>query len=72
MVEKGKESNVKKEIALPPSVNAPVSKGDKIGEIIVTLDGDEVGRMDIVSKEDVPKASVVDILGRIFNKMMGN
>ncbi len=72
LVEKGKEGNVKKEIELPQFVNAPISKGDKIGEIIAVLDGDEVGRADIVSKEDIPKASVIDILGRMFNGMMGN
>lgn len=71
LVEKGKEGDVKKEVVLPPSVNAPILKDKKIGEIIATLDGDEVGRVNIVSKEDCPKASVINILGRMFKKMMG-
>lgn len=71
LVEKGKEANVQKEIILPSSINAPVSKGDKVGEVIAILDGDEVGRVDIISKEDIEKASIIDILGRMFNKMMG-
>lgn len=71
LVKKGKEANVQKEIILPSSVNAPISKGDKVGEIVAILDGNEVDRVDIISKENVARASIIDILGRMFNKMMG-
>lgn len=71
LVNKGNEANVQKEIVLPPSINAPILQGDKIGEIIATIDGKEVGRVDIVPIEDVSKASVVNILGKMFNKMIG-
>ncbi|MDI9475882.1 MAG: D-alanyl-D-alanine carboxypeptidase family protein [Natronincolaceae bacterium] len=71
LVKKGKEESVKTEVILPPSVNAPISEGGKVGEIIATLDGKEVGRTDIVSKEDISKASIFDILGRMFSRIMG-
>ncbi|HZJ76610.1 MAG TPA: D-alanyl-D-alanine carboxypeptidase family protein [Oscillospiraceae bacterium] len=71
LVMKGKEANVQNKIILPSSVNAPISKGDKMGEIIAILDGNEVNRVDIISKENVAKTSIIDILGRMFNKMMG-
>lgn len=71
LVKKGKEEGVEQEVILPPSINAPVLKGGKIGEIVATLDGKKVGKVDIVSKEDIPKASMIDILGRMFSRMMG-
>ncbi len=71
LVKKGDEANVQKEIILPPSIIAPVSQGDKLGEIIAKIDGKEIGRVDIVSKESIEKASIVNILGKMFNKMMG-
>ncbi len=71
LVKKGKEGSVKTEVILPPSVNAPISKGSKVGEIVATLDGKEVGEMDIVSKEDIPKASIFDMLRRMFGRIMG-
>ncbi len=71
LVGKGQENSVQKEIILPESINAPVLKGDKIGEIVATLDGKEVGRVDIISKDDAKKASVINILGKMFNGMMG-
>ncbi len=72
LVKKGEEANVEKEIILPEFINTPIAKGDKIGEIIATLDGEQVGRVDIVLKEDAEKASMINILGKMFNRMMGN
>jgi len=71
LVQKGNESKVEKEILLPPSITAPVLQGDKIGEVIARIDGKEIGRVDIISKESVEKASVLNILEKMFNKMMG-
>ncbi len=71
LIKKGKDADVQKEMILPPFVDAPISKHDKIGEIIATLDGKEVGKTNIVSGEDISKASVIDILGRMFSRMMG-
>jgi len=71
LVQKGDESKVEKEILLPPSITAPVLQGDRIGEVIARIDGKEIGRVDIISKESVEKASVLNILEKMFNKMMG-
>lgn len=71
LVRKGEESNIKKEIILPQSVKAPIIKGEKIGEIIITLDGKEIAKSNIVSGDDVPKASVLDIISRMFQKIVG-
>lgn len=71
LVKKGNEGNVEKEIILPESLTAPVKQGDKIGEIIAKVDGEEIGRVDIVAKEDVEKASILNILSKMFHTMMG-
>lgn len=72
LVKKGEESKVKKEIIIPQLIKAPVMKGEKIGEIIVTLEGQEMGKMDLVSAENIKEASIFDILGRMFQKMISN
>lgn len=71
LVKKGEEAKVHKEIVLPEFINAPIKKGDTVGEIIVKLDETEVGKIDIVSKEDVEKSSIINTLGKMFNTMMG-
>ena len=40
---------------VPKSVKAPIKKGDKIGEIRVFCDGEEVGSIDVEAAEDVRK-----------------
>lgn len=71
LVKKGDESKIEKEIILPQSVKAPIKKGEKIGEIVVTLDGKKIENKDIIAAENIEKASVLDILTRMFVKMMG-
>ena len=53
---------VEKKIILPKEVNAPVKKGDKAGEAVYYLNGEEIGRVDILYKEKIEKASFWDYL----------
>lgn len=64
---KGSLQNVEKEINLD-EVFAPVRKGDKIGEIRIMLNGEEVGKTDILANEDVMTKSYRDFVGDIVEK----
>lgn len=70
LVKKGEESKVNKQVVLPESIYAPVLKGEKIGEVVATVNEKEIGRVDIVSKENVEKASIIDILNKMFNNLI--
>lgn len=48
-------TQVEKKAELEPSLTAPVKKGDKAGEMAYYLNGEEIGRVDIVAAEDVDK-----------------
>ncbi|RKD34546.1 D-alanyl-D-alanine carboxypeptidase family protein [Thermohalobacter berrensis] len=72
LVKKGKGKKVEKKIVLPEYINAPINKGQKVGEMILMLDGKEVNRVDLISKEKVEKASLVDMLLKIVNKILGD
>ena len=71
LVKKGEKSNVDKEINIPSSVKAPIVKGEKIGEIIINLDGQQKKKVELISAETIKKASVVNILERMFKDMVG-
>ena len=70
VLEKGKISKMQYKIELPESVAAPIKKGDKVGEVIFTCDGEEVGRTDIIASSDLPKIGFFEILYRIFAKFL--
>jgi len=70
LVPKGKNITIDSEVQLIESVNAPVAKGAKAGEIIYSHQGNEVGRGDLVISEDIEKAEVQDIMKRVFGRWM--
>lgn len=46
---------------------APVDKGDKVGELVIIRNGEEYGRMDLVSNQNTGLASV---LRRLWNRIV--
>ena len=49
---------------------APVRKGDVVGSIVYTLDGNEIGRSDIIAKRGVQKAGFSDYLIKVSAKFL--
>lgn len=66
LLTKGEEKNIKKTASLPEVVNAPLKKGDKLGELIITMNDAEVGRYNLVSDVDVNKSSFINNLRNSF------
>ena len=55
-------SAVERTVEMEESVPAPVKKGDTVGAVIYTLEGNEIGRTDILAAEDIEEASFLDYL----------
>ena len=71
LLAKGQNKNLEKKIMVEPSINAPVAKGQKCGELLVLKDGKEVGKIDLIAEKDVKKAGfmkiLTDMLADFFN-----
>ncbi len=74
-IEKRKEDSLSYEVVFDNQLEAPVHKGEKIGEVIFTCDGEEVGRMELVAKDEVPRGNVFrviwDSIARAILKALG-
>lgn len=66
LLSKGEEKNIKKQAILPEAVNAPLKKGDKIGELVLSMNDVEVGRYNLVCDRDVTKSSFFHNLRNSF------
>ncbi len=66
LLAKGEEKNIKKTIQLPEKINAPVMKGTKLGELIISIDDKEIGRYDLVCDIDISKSSFINNLKNSF------
>ena len=51
-----KKSAIRKEILLPEKVSGEVKQGQKLGQVVVKLDEEVIGKVDIVSPSTIPKA----------------
>ena len=56
-VKKGEEVDVRTELVLPACLKAPVSKGEKTGEIVLFRNGVEIDRCALVSLAEIPRYS---------------
>ncbi|HHY76328.1 MAG TPA: D-alanyl-D-alanine carboxypeptidase [Firmicutes bacterium] len=70
-VEKGYEDKLVTTVVLNESLEAPVQAGSKIGEVIFTVDGQEVGREPLVAKTDVPKGNIFRVLWDSLVRALG-
>jgi D-alanyl-D-alanine carboxypeptidase (penicillin-binding protein 5/6) len=61
-VEKGLEDQLTTTVNLRTDLEAPIRAGSKVGEVIFTAAGQEVGRADLVAKNDVPKGNIFRVL----------
>ncbi len=59
LIEKNNLNLVEKQVILPDSINAPVKKGQRIGCIEYTLNGNTVGKVNIVTTKEVKKMNPV-------------
>lgn len=66
VVKKGSDGKIELATDLPGKIKAPVTAGDKIGEVVYTLDGAEIGKTSIVAKESVNRAGFLDIFFKIL------
>ncbi|MBP3502889.1 MAG: D-alanyl-D-alanine carboxypeptidase [Clostridia bacterium] len=75
LISKGQESKISQQVNIPDSISAPISKGQKIGEINYYLDTNLVATVDIVSDRDVGKNNFMNmsafIIKRWFSLLRG-
>ncbi len=70
LVEKGRQGDIEKNINIADNVIAPVEKGQKVGEMLYYLDGEEIGKVNIVTKQGVDKISIGKVFGLFVKEWM--
>ena len=68
LMSKGSKGQWETKTELMPNVKAPIAQGSKVGEMVYTLDGKEVGKTDLIAAEAVEKASIHMMLQRMMKQ----
>ena len=71
LASKGNKAECEKEIILPEEINAPVEKGQVVGNMVFRADGEEIGEIELVAGEDIAKKSFADVIGELFHRLFG-
>lgn len=64
-------SSIEKTISLPPEVQAPVKRGDAVGEAVYKLDGQRIGSVSILADVTIEKAGYKDYLIKVWKLFCG-
>lgn len=65
LIEKGKENQITQKIELPDTISAPITSGQKVGEEVFCLDGNDIAKVNLVAKNDVGKLNLFNMTKRV-------
>ena len=60
VLDKTQKDNVKIRLSRPDYLKSPVKKGDTVGELIMTLDGETLCKTELVADRDIKKKTTID------------
>lgn len=72
VVEKEKAAQLETQLTLPDSLQAPITAGQQIGELIVTSGGETLLQLPITAAEDVEARSIPGLLLAFLGKLVGS
>ncbi len=70
IVKKGNRDKIESRLEMQTDVTAPIAEGEKLGEVIYTLDGDEIARRDVCAGEAVPRTSVFQMFAKNLERYL--
>ena len=61
LVKKGEDKNVEQIVNIDENISAPITQGQKLGEMIFTLNGQEIGRSNLIAEINIEKRTFFNI-----------
>ena len=69
LVKKSEKGEITSQVMLPDSVKAPIKKGDKIGEIVYSINDREIGIIELLSDKKIEKKTVFSSFVTLFRAL---
>lgn len=61
LVKKGEDKNIEQVVNIDENISAPITQGQKLGEMIFTLNGQEIGRSNLIAEINIGKRTFFNI-----------
>lgn len=65
LLKKGEEKGITQEIHLEENKTAPIQKGEKIGEITYSLNGEVIDKVNVVAEKEIPQIGFTSMLSHL-------
>lgn len=66
LVKKGEDKNVEQIVNIDENISAPITQGQKLGEMIFTLNGQEIGRSNLIAEKSIEKRTFFNIATHVY------
>ena len=66
LIEKGKEFQIFQEVTISDNISAPIKKGEKIGEVTFSLNGNILSSVNLIASSDVPQITFFSMCKRVI------
>ena len=67
LVKKDENTNIEEIVNINSNISAPISEGQKLGEINYMLNGGNVGKVDLVAQKSIKKISVGTMTSKVVH-----
>ena len=67
LISKGNDVNIEQNISIDDSISEPISKGQVIGKLTFTLNGDTIAETNLLASDDVDKIGLISMSKSICN-----
>lgn len=66
LLKKGEDKNIEQTVNIEENLSAPIVQGQKVGEVIYTLNREEVGRTNVIAETGVEKKTFFSIASYVY------
>ena len=70
--ERGEEADFDRGVEIIEDFEFPIEAGEKMGEMIIYQDNDEMNRVDLLAEEEITRAGIISRLLRAIGDLIGN
>lgn len=70
LVKKGEKDSITSAAILAENISLPLKKGDKVGELVIMQEGQEIDRRPLSAEESAEEAGFTDIYARMLKKFI--
>ena len=68
LISKGQDKNIEQVIDIPEIVSSPIVQNQVLGNITYTLNGEEIGKVNIIAEKSVQKISAFSMIEYVYTK----